>query len=59
MVFSCILAIGQYNSLVWFTQALHRQITGRFTIPGLIDSHLHYPQTEMIAKYGEKLLTLV
>jgi len=25
-------------------------------IPGFIDTHIHYPQTEMIAAYGEQLL---
>ncbi len=25
-------------------------------VPGFIDTHIHYPQTEMIAAYGEKLL---
>jgi guanine deaminase len=25
-------------------------------VPGFIDSHIHYPQTEMVAAYGEKLL---
>ena len=25
-------------------------------LPGFIDTHLHYPQTEMIAAYGEQLL---
>lgn len=30
--------------------------TGKLIIPGLIDSHLHFPQTEMIARYGEQLL---
>ncbi|MBR9883904.1 MAG: guanine deaminase [Oceanospirillales bacterium] len=25
-------------------------------IPGFIDTHIHYPQTEMIAAYGERLL---
>lgn len=25
-------------------------------LPGLIDAHVHYPQTEMIASYGEHLL---
>lgn len=25
-------------------------------MPGFIDTHIHYPQTEMIAAYGEKLL---
>lgn len=25
-------------------------------VPGFIDTHIHYPQTEMIASYGEQLL---
>jgi len=31
--------------------------SGKFIIPGMIDTHVHYPQTEMIAAYGEQLLT--
>ena len=26
-------------------------------IPGFVDTHIHYPQTEMIAAYGEQLLS--
>lgn len=29
----------------------------KLIIPGMIDTHVHYPQTEMIAAYGEQLLT--
>ncbi len=29
---------------------------GRLIMPGFIDTHIHYPQTEMIAAYGEQLL---
>lgn len=29
---------------------------GKLIMPGLIDTHIHYPQTEMIAAYGEQLL---
>ena len=25
-------------------------------LPGFVDTHIHYPQTEMIAAYGEQLL---
>jgi guanine deaminase len=25
-------------------------------LPGMVDTHIHYPQTEMIASYGEQLL---
>jgi len=30
---------------------------GYWILPGLIDSHLHYPQTQSIACYGEQLLS--
>ncbi len=29
---------------------------GRLIVPGFIDCHIHYPQTEMVAAYGEQLL---
>jgi guanine deaminase len=29
---------------------------GKLIMPGLIDLHIHFPQTEMIAAYGEQLL---
>ena len=29
---------------------------GKLIIPGLIDTHLHYPQTDIIASFGEQLL---
>jgi len=29
---------------------------GKLILPGLIDLHVHYPQTEMIAAYGQQLL---
>ncbi|MEI7378050.1 guanine deaminase [Dickeya chrysanthemi] len=30
---------------------------GRLLMPGFIDTHIHFPQTEMIACYGEQLLS--
>jgi guanine deaminase len=30
--------------------------TGRLILPGFIDTHIHYAQTDMIAAYGEQLL---
>ncbi|MEC5159030.1 MULTISPECIES: guanine deaminase [unclassified Janthinobacterium] len=30
--------------------------TGKLIMPGFIDSHVHYPQTEMIGSYGQQLL---
>ena len=29
---------------------------GKLIIPGFIDTHVHYPQTQIIASYGEQLL---
>jgi len=29
---------------------------GKLIIPGMIDCHVHYPQTDIIASYGEQLL---
>lgn len=30
---------------------------GKLIVPGFVDSHIHYPQTEMIGAYGEQLLS--
>ena len=30
--------------------------TGKLIVPGLIDCHVHYPQIDVIASYGEELL---
>ena len=29
----------------------------QFIIPGMIDTHIHFPQTEMVGAYGEQLLS--
>ena len=34
-----------------------QEYANKLIIPGMIDTHIHYPQTEMIAAYGEQLLT--
>jgi len=53
-----IKAFGPYADLeatygnIPITAYPHQLIT-----PGLIDTHIHFPQTEMIASYGEQLLT--
>jgi guanine deaminase len=30
--------------------------TGRFIVPGFVDAHVHYPQTDVIASHGAQLL---
>ena len=34
----------------------YTDLRGRLLLPGFIDAHVHYPQTEMIGAYGEQLL---
>lgn len=37
----------------------HSRVTdlrGKLIVPGFIDTHIHYPQTEMIGAFGEQLL---
>ncbi len=56
---SKIKAIGHAKDLLPLYEDIHAErydYSGKLIIPGLIDSHLHFPQTEMIASYGEKLL---
>ena len=33
-----------------------KHIENGLIVPGFIDTHIHYPQTEMIGSYGEQLL---
>ncbi|MEM9906105.1 MAG: guanine deaminase [Cyanobacteria bacterium P01_D01_bin.44] len=52
-----IKAFGEYTQL----QAEHGEIPtteypGQLIMPGFIDTHIHYPQTGIIAAYGEQLL---
>ncbi|WP_088429955.1 guanine deaminase [Halomicronema hongdechloris] len=52
-----IKAFGPYNDLE--STYGHIPVTaylGRLITPGFIDTHIHYPQTGMMAAYGEQLL---
>lgn len=52
-----IIAFGAYETLK--EQYADSEIISygdKLITPGLIDLHVHYPQTEMIAAYGEQLL---
>jgi guanine deaminase len=33
-----------------------RDYSGKLLLPGFVDCHIHYPQTDVIASYGEQLL---
>ncbi|GGF70475.1 guanine deaminase [Alteromonas lipolytica] len=50
--------IGDFSTLkAQYPDAGIVDYSGKVIIPGLIDTHLHFPQTEIIASYGEQLLT--
>ena len=57
-----IIENGKVKSLTTFNENevssdLHiEDKRGQLIVPGFIDTHIHYPQTEMIASYGEQLL---
>lgn len=49
--------IGDYKSHINQYDELDIQdLSGKLILPGFIDSHLHFPQTEMLASFGEQLL---
>ena len=53
-----IVDIGEFSQLSSRYPAVEVvDFSGKWILPGLIDSHLHYPQTQSIAHYGEQLLS--
>jgi guanine deaminase len=54
----CVAALGAADALLERLPADCEVLAfpGQLIIPGMIDTHIHYPQTDMIAAYGEQLL---
>ncbi|OTG62657.1 guanine deaminase [Acinetobacter silvestris] len=61
------LLITQHGKIIWFgpwaegQQQLNNNVQiehypEQLIVPGLIDTHIHFPQTEMVGAYGEQLL---
>jgi guanine deaminase len=53
-----VVALGDYKTWIDCLPdgiELH-DYSGKLVMPGFIDTHCHYPQTEMIASYGAQLL---
>lgn len=49
--------IGDYkNHINQYDDIETVDLSGKLIVPGFIDSHLHFPQTEMLASFGEQLL---
>ena len=55
-----IVACGNYQALAQGYSAAQLQAVeqhaDKLMVPGFVDCHIHYPQTEMIAAYGTQLL---
>lgn len=56
-----ILKVGNFQSVSEHLSEVNSQVIleeypNHLIIPGFIDSHIHYPQTQMIAAYGSQLL---
>jgi len=52
---------GKFSNIETFDSRKHSKLSithfkGKIISAGFIDTHIHYPQTEMIASYGEQLL---
>ncbi len=49
--------VGKYSKLVSDYDAFAvTDYSGKLILPGFIDTHIHFPQTEMIASFGAELL---
>ena len=52
-----VKAFGPYDELQAEYEAIPTTVyADRLIMPGFIDTHIHYPQTGIIAAYGEQLL---
>ena len=52
-----VVESGDYSALKnEYKTAKIVDYSGRIIMPGFIDTHVHYPQTEMMAAYGDQLL---
>lgn len=52
-----VKAVGDYHHLIIDYPALSvKEYSNALITPGYIDAHVHYPQVEMIAAFGEQLL---
>jgi guanine deaminase len=52
-----IVAAGEHAELSRaYPDAVVRDYRGKLILPGFIDAHVHYAQTQMIASYGRQLL---
>lgn len=52
-----VVELGPYEALrARYPEVQLTDYRGQLIVPGFVDTHVHYPQTELIASYGEELL---
>ncbi|KXI29008.1 guanine deaminase [Paraglaciecola hydrolytica] len=52
-----VIFTGDYkNNINQYDKLDIQDYSGKLLLPGFIDSHMHFPQTEMLASFGEQLL---
>ena len=51
-----VIALGDYADLAPHFADVATQTLPGLLVPGFVDTHIHYPQTERIAAHGEQLL---
>src|SRR5690554_1595331 len=52
-----VVELGDYQALkTEYANVPITDFSGKLIVPGFIDTHVHYPQIEMTASYGESLL---
>lgn len=51
-----VLACGATDSIKIPPSAEHVNVQGKLIVPGFVDTHVHYPQVDIIASYGKQLL---
>lgn len=52
-----IKAVGSAEQLIGDCSGFVEHLPNHLIVPGFVDCHIHYPQAEMIAAYGEQLLS--
>lgn len=49
--------VGEFSeTIVAYDSTQVKDYTGKLILPGFVDTHIHFPQTEMIASFGAELL---
>jgi guanine deaminase len=53
----CVVGCGEYAELSpWLGEGEVHDLTGHLITPGFVDTHIHFPQVDVIAAHGKQLL---